>query len=306
MKLAAVLILYNPQPHVDYIKNNLNIYLDYFSKIYLVDNSPEPTNLFNDVSERIEYIFNNNKGGIAGAQNIGCSRAIADDFEWCMTLDQDSLFQSEELVEYIRLCKEHISEENVSFSLNFIQAEESNLSLAKYIRYRVLSPIKRKLLNLNNLPKAGSINPPDKSKIKDAVSYPLSVIASGNVINLNVWSQIGGFDEVLFIDEVDNDFCFRLIRKGYRIVRFNKVFMYHMIGDNTFCLIRKKLSYHNSFRLYYIFRNHFVIMKRYPEYYDKYKRELIDYLVDNTLKSIHPLKNLRIFYKAYRDSLKIN
>lgn len=299
MKIAAVIILYKPQDSLEFINKNLLTYSEYFNKIYLIDNSPEITSSFVHL-EKIFYFHNKNKGGIAGAQNIGCSKALEDGFEWCMTLDQDSYFLPETLEKYFKLWIENISPENVSFNIRIKPPRKIRLPLNKLIRYKILSPIKRKLLNIKDLPPAGS----DVEELP--VSYPKKVIASGNIINLKVWKEVGKFDEVLFIDEVDNDFCFRLIRKGYRILRFNNLKMIHQIGDYQFQLIRKKYSYHSSFRLYYIFRNHYVIMKRYPEYKKEYRKELHGYLVDNILKSIHPIKNFMIFLKARKDAKAIN
>ena len=39
---------------------------------------------------------------------------------------------------------------------------------------------------------------------------------------IDAWEQIGKFDEWLFIDLVDNEFCKRLIVSGYTILRLNE------------------------------------------------------------------------------------
>ena len=49
------------------------------------------------------------------------------------------------------------------------------------------------------------------------IEYPERVIASGNIINLQAWNKVGRFDNSLFIDEVDHDFCHRLTQEKYKI-----------------------------------------------------------------------------------------
>ena len=306
MKIAAILILYNPYEQVEFIKNNLNIYSEQFDKIYLVDNSPEPSNLFENISGKIVYFHNRNLGGIAGAQNVGCSKAMEDGFEWAMTLDQDSTFTPEKLKTYLTLCTQHISDKNASFTLRFVRKTHYNTTLFDLIRFHILSPIKRKILHQNNLPKAGTPPKPEDKTIKEEITISPKAIASCNVINLKVWEEIGKFDEKLFIDEVDNDYCFRLTRKGYNILQFNTIYAYHKVGDDTFSLFRKNYPSHNAFRLFYIFRNHFIIIKRYPEHSNEYKQELRKILIDNLLITIHPLRNFIVLIKAFRDSKTID
>lgn len=48
-------------------------------------------------------------------------------------------------------------------------------------------------------------------------------ITSASCTNLAVWKEVGGFDERLFIDLVDNEFCKRLIVSGYKILRLNNL-----------------------------------------------------------------------------------
>lgn len=94
-------------------------------------------------------------------------------------------------------------------------------------------------------------------------------ITSGNLLKLEIYNSIGGFDDKLFIDEVDFDLCFRLGREGYKIYKFNDICLNHKIGDT------KKVSIlgrtfecmnHNYIRKYYIIRNRMYVMNKYPEY----------------------------------------
>lgn len=75
-KLAAVVILYNPQNSIVEIIKNIESYAKYLSFVYLVDNSNDNSSLLINASFKFKYFLNKNKGGIGGAQNIGCSEAL--------------------------------------------------------------------------------------------------------------------------------------------------------------------------------------------------------------------------------------
>lgn len=148
MKLAAVVIWYNPlEIGEEKIIQNILSYSSYCEKIYIVDNSSA---LHEELAKKIPnsiYISNKNVGGIAGGQNRGCERALNDGFEWAMTMDQDSIFEPEQIKEYIRLVEEYIptDEKAVSFGPD-IKCVNGKLHWTKWIRFNILSPIKRKIL----------------------------------------------------------------------------------------------------------------------------------------------------------------
>lgn len=56
-------------------------------------------------------------------------------------------------------------------------------------------------------------------------------ITSGSLVRVSTWSEIGQYDEGMFVDFVDFDFCARLRKKGLRIVRDDRASIDHSIGD---------------------------------------------------------------------------
>ena len=75
-------------------------------------------------------------------------------------------------------------------------------------------------------------NKPFENKVELAKTF----ITSGNLLNLDTWEKLGGFDEKLFINEVDTIFAFLLRKKGYKIFEFYNVKMNHNIFDKYFKL----------------------------------------------------------------------
>nr|WP_255584927.1 glycosyltransferase [Leclercia sp. EC_58] len=109
------------------------------------------------------------------------------------------------------------------------------------------------------------------------------VITSGNIVNLQAYNYVGGFDDELFIDEVDHDFCFKLIKANYNIYLLSDVRMAHSLGNSkihSFIFGHKlHVMHHNPVRKYYIIRNRLVVKKRHPEYTRRYIKDNIYLLI---------------------------
>lgn len=287
MKLAAVVIWFNPlEIGEEKIIQNILSYSSYCKKIYIVDNSSD---LHEGLAKKIPnsiYISNKNVGGIAGGQNRGCERALNDGFEWAMTMDQDSIFEAEQIKEYIRLVEEYIptDEKAVSFGPSIKNLNET-LHWTKWIRFNMLSPIKRKILGKRWKPQ-----PP--KPLFDKVER---IIASANIINLVEWKKVGKFDEILFIDEVDYDLCYKFIRDNKNIIRFNNVFLNQFFGSmEKNKIIKRYYGNYSENRIFYIFRNALIQYKRYSEYRDFYKSILKHQIIDFIILSKKPCHTVKI------------
>lgn len=81
-----------------------------------------------------------------------------------------------------------------------------------------------------------------------------SAITSGNIVRMDVFSYIS-YREDFFIDSIDADFNYKVIRAGYVIIRYNKMGMSHELGKT-----KNKVRFQPSFRLYYITRNSTVLL----------------------------------------------
>jgi rhamnosyltransferase len=91
------------------------------------------------------------------------------------------------------------------------------------------------------------------------------IITSASLTNLEAWKKIEGFDEKLFIDGVDRDFCIRLKSEGYKNLVCNNVTLMHELGNLKCRKILGKTIYvtnHSPFRVYYMSRNYFYLDKK--------------------------------------------
>lgn len=236
MKLAGVVIWYNP---TNQDIKNINSYLNSVDKLYIIDNSEGKDNKSKiPKSSKIEYIFQNENLGIAKALNIACEKALNEKYQFILTMDQDSCFN------------------------------ENDLAKMKEIAFK------------QDLSKIGIISPWHKTKLKikkptEKIDYPLDVMTSGNILNLDIYKKIGGFKDFLFIDGIDIEYCLNLKKNNYKVMRINSIEMNHDLGDIFYRNFFKKefmCDNHNYLRIYYMTRNYRYIRKQYrdiaPEFCD--------------------------------------
>ena len=227
--VAAVVVLYNPDTN---IVDNISSYIDFVEKVYVVDNSNfSNENLFQalPLKDKIEYVFNRGNLGIAKALNIGCQLAIQQGVKWLLTMDQDSKF--------LNLDRTIIRQ---------ISKIEGDRIALYYPTYLIEGVVYDKYIEENN--------------------SPIVVMTSGNFINLNVYRSIGGFEDKLFIDYVDIDYCLKIKAAGYSIALLRDAILAHELGNSkhlTFLSIKAIVTNHSSLRRYYITRNRMYVYKKH-------------------------------------------
>jgi len=107
----------------------------------------------------------------------------------------------------------------------------------------------------------------------DSINDCDSVISSGSLVNLMAHHKNSGYNEDLFIDQVDHEYCFRLKRLGYRILRVGYIPMAHTVGSpmTKKILGRTFVTFnHNAARKYYITRNTLYMRRYFGEFGDKH------------------------------------
>jgi len=226
MKLASAVVFYNPTK--DDIKN-IDSYIDDVDILYIIDNSE--SSYINKVKKnnKIKYIFNNENLGISKALNNAAKLAQKDGYKWMLTLDQDTKFNKDVLKELKKYC------ESVDYS------------------------------------KVGIITPWHKTKLKldkpnKKIDYPLDVMTSGNLLNLSIHKKLNGFDEDLFIDGVDIEYCLKLRKNNYVIDRLNYLEIDHNLGNIFYKRFLNKdilVTNHSAVRRYYQVRNYHYIKDKY-------------------------------------------
>ena len=236
MKLAAVVVLYNPD---EKILQNINSYIDYVDVVYAVDNS-SADNSGSLQSDKIVYLANGENKGIAYALNRGAQQAVSDGYDWLLTMDQDSTFQND----------------GVDKMKQFLLECKSGKNQYDYEKIGLITPFHRTLFNENDH--------------LEEIDSPAVVMTSGNIISLDAYKKVGGFKDWMFIDAVDFDYCLNLRDHGYDIWRLPQVELKHNLGDVVFKTFRGKRYYglnHSPIRRYYIVRNRHYFCDMYEDRY---------------------------------------
>lgn len=242
MKIAAVVILYNPGEEVI---NNIRSYLHYVDKVYVFDNSEsQREELINKISSlsNITYSFDGENKGIAVRLNQASAIAIAYGADWLLTMDQDSYFNKPDILNYIQCLSIYKNKDNVSmFGVEYIE-------------------------NTHGAPECLAVEVEQ-------------LITSGSILNLSAFERMGGFDEALFIDEVDLEYCYNSITKGFKIIQFKNIFLNHNLGEISYHRSFKNLqltprTLHSPIRVYYMIRNFLYVNDKYKNNFklDKKRR----------------------------------
>ena len=227
MKFAVGITLFNPD-HL--CLENIKKYLNSFDKVIIYDNSlnnEEYAHFIELIGGKCIYIYNSSNDGLCVAINKMLDICFDQNIDYLCTMDQDSIFNSDD-IEIIK-----------SYIIN--NKNEENAVIAPYIRYSHVKDI---------------VTP--KNEI-DVVPW---VITSGSFLNVNLLVNRNiRYDENYFIDRCDLDFSKHIIDAGLKICRINSSFLYQSLGE----LNSKNYSEHSYIRHYYMFRNRFYYGKKYGQ-----------------------------------------
>lgn len=227
-KVMGIVVLYQPDQNV--IKN-IFTYLDQVGQLLVIDNSDIVDSKIIDKIKslnNINFISYGKNLGIARALNHAAQIAIENGYQFLLTMDQDS-----------------------KAPLNLVSACVSIFE------------------SRNNV---GLVTPLHANKygthIKPVGKIEKVIIAmtSGNLISLDVYKKVGGYDEDYFLDYMDIEYCFKLHLYHYDVIRINDLVLAHNEAALTeISIFNKKIHPHNHkpFRWYYKTRNIFLLRKKY-------------------------------------------
>lgn len=103
------------------------------------------------------------------------------------------------------------------------------------------------------------VGPPVDAVVRDVPHW----ITSGSLVSVAAWRDAGGFDEDLFIDYVDFDFCGRLADAGRTVRVVPHALLMHEVGQSE---MRggTRVWNHSAFRMYHIARDMVVYARKHP------------------------------------------
>jgi len=258
--IIAVLITYFP---VLEMYENVLSYYNKVSEILIIDNTDvvdKNSSLFFDkvaVLENVTIIINEENIGIAQALNTAIEFARNKRYKWLLSMDQDSRFEQNQIINYLR-CFQKIKSNTVG--MIGISITQQNTATTQFIESCEVEQVD-------------------------------TVITSGSILNIEAVSSNNIlFDESLFIDGVDDDMCLKLKKQNYDILRFKNIFFQHSLGQDVEGAklgLKGYRNLHSPVRMYYITRNYLLLSKRYakcfPEKSKEYKKALLNRIKNNIL-----------------------
>lgn len=283
-KVAAIIISYNPDNN---LLDSINLLINQVDKIIIVDNGSESQkkkniNLIKDIdNKKIEVIFNEENLGIATALNIGVKEALNQGYNWILTMDQDSKASSnmvEKMLEVYNTIDESERKEILSIFPNFVDERIQSI---------------------------------EENSEMNAYEYVDADITSGNLLRAEVFDKVGFFDDSLFIDLVDTDFCMRLNEENIKMIKVRDAILYHSLGESQSVKSifgKFNTSNHSALRRYYMTRNRFYTWEKYKDLNsftlnrDKklFKKEFIKIILGEKDK----INKIKMVFKGYKDYKK--
>ena len=169
-------------PEKERLEKNIYCLKEQVEKIYIFDNSE----ISNGGYEGITYLSEKRNCGIAYALNRIMEQAKADGYKWVITMDQDSLIPT-----------------------GLIHGFEESIETHENIGIVCPQVIDKRRTYL-------------QAEDNTKEEYVDFCITSASCTSIEAWEMCGKFDEWMFIDLIDNDFCKRIVISGYKILKLNR------------------------------------------------------------------------------------
>jgi len=235
-KLAALIVLFHPSDEQLARAAAMRAACD---RLLVIDNSPEPdvraAQVLGDAG--IALLHHGNRHGIAGAFNSGLHALFGQGVDAVALFDQDSTLPDG----YFDVMRERCTPlDGRPFLMGPRIFDEND---QRYLPELVTSGLAVKRLAM------------DAAASLQRCAF---LISSGSVISREAFARLGRFDETLFIDHVDTEYCLRALLRNVPVYVVPSLVLLHRIGSRR----RHKLGAfemttmnHPGFRRYYSARN---------------------------------------------------
>lgn len=244
---CAVCVTYNPDP--DVLQDVVSSVSRQVEMVCIVDNGSDVA--VGDILksfDNVEGIFWKDNKGIAAAHNAGVDYAKKSGCRFIILLDQDSILPPGAIERYLEVHNRQQDSVNNIAALGPRFRNPKNGHMSMFVRSEWFR---------NSYHRCK-----DGSSLVDADF----LISSGSFYDISTFERVGLFNEGLFIDHVDTEWCLRAKDMGLACLGIEDIVMTHSLGECSlrFWFLRWYAQpIHKPFRLYYIFRNS-LLLYRFP------------------------------------------
>lgn len=238
-RVCAICVTHHPDSH---LPERLSRVMRQVSHLVIVDNgsSAAAVRMLDGIAsnDHVTVILCKENLGIARGLNVGVEHVINQGYDYALLLDQDTCVHDDIVSVLTRIHHSHADKERLAVvGAGYADSQQAPTSAS------------------------------DSTLACDEVE---SVIASGSLLWLKSFKDIGPFREEFFIDYVDTEYCTRARSKGYLVVQAQRPLMVHVIGSpsrHRFLWMTKSTRNHSADRLYYQARNDTVMLRESGKYH---------------------------------------
>ncbi|MDD5170150.1 MAG: hypothetical protein PHN75_15135 [Syntrophales bacterium] len=227
LDICVVVTSYKP---TDHLWSHYNLILESVRGVVIVDNTPGGIS-------RPDYfagflVSGGVNMGLGAALNIGIGIALEMGVKWVALFDQDSSVTADLFPKMIQEYEYLERQEHLhvaAIAPTFV--DDLTQRVSRSLRHRLRREDKKRFVRVSSL------------------------ATSGMLISAEAFLHIGGFNEELFLDFVDFEWCWRASQSGYALFKSNTVFLPHRLGlGERNCL---GICYHipAEYRHYFQFRD---------------------------------------------------
>lgn len=250
ISVCAVVVTYFPDTR---FTENLDVLLPQIGHCVVVDNgSPSDTIAHIKIyaaqhPTQITFI-ENPENNLAQAQNVGIRWAQQNGYAWVLLLDQDSTPAPDMVAKQLAAYAADANPNTIAIIAPALR-DPNTSHQARYVTAWHTLIFRREIA-----PRSGTLD------------TLICAIASGSLIPIRVFDEVGLMDESFVIDYIDKDFSLRCVCHGFRILlvadatlthRFGKARDHHVMGAIV------TTRNHTADRRYTIYRNRVRTWRRY-------------------------------------------
>lgn len=231
MDILCVVVVYNPD--ILLLIENIQGVIGDVKKVIVWQNSKLATEDINSLyssfgNEKLSFVGNKTNDGIPKALNYAIDHMEEYECDYLLTMDQDSRWI------------------NFHTYISFIEKEPKD---------RIYGPEIIANTDTNNEDRL------NKHLMIRGAGY---VITSGMLCHRGVLLVVGRFNESLFIDAVDEEYCYRARKTGIQSVQVHGAYLRQQFGASrieSFAGRKTIVSNYSASRYYYIVRNHLYLIR---------------------------------------------
>lgn len=246
--VCAIVVTYHPD---NKLYTLLQALLEQAGAVLIIDNTENTAESVTKDTEQylpqgnLHKMIAGENLGLGAALNKGVKWAAAQGFKYVLLSDQDSSPTPEMVTELLRAHNFLTTSGHKIAAVGPQCIDARNNKAMPFIQFAGCKQSSRNNISVN-----------ENCQIVDFL------ITSGSLIALNTFETIGAFDDSLFIDNIDIEWCLRAAKKDYICVGVTSATLVHHLGERVVKLLGRSVHTHNPLRLYYRFRNSILLYKR--------------------------------------------